>query len=368
MIILYWLILLEEMMRSFCFDLGSGGTKIGVTDNNFEFYSLTSKPIFQKLIGDNKIEKLYFNETLDNRATYEINYPIERGIIKDWDFFEKVLTFKQNFDVKDQNLLFNDSALSSIKNKRKIAEICFEKFNIESISFHLSNFASLIASGRDTGTVLCSGEGITSTVSFINGKIIHNSAQRDEFGGKDLTLRFAKDLRSCNFYYENNNDLEMVREIKEKFGRFKTEGLDSNNYNNTYYYKLPDNTSIDIDSDVCEIPQFLFINSHVKRSVQKQIFDSINKVNDNREDLYQNIILEGGNTLFKEFDKNLQVELEKLTKEKISVYSNKDPTKLVIKGLKMISSLDSMKSFIVSKKEFEENGKESLIKFQTIKV
>jgi len=59
--------------------------------------------------------------------------------------------------------------LNPYKNREKMAEILFEKFNIPYFSYGTSNVLALYTSGRSHGIMIDSGYGLTSCVPVYEG-------------------------------------------------------------------------------------------------------------------------------------------------------------------------------------------------------
>ena len=70
--------------------------------------------------------------------------------------------------------------------------------------FYLSTQAvlSLLASGRTTGLVLDSGDGVTQAVPIFSGSVISHAIGSIELGGKDITEYLALKLWEKGLRYQ----------------------------------------------------------------------------------------------------------------------------------------------------------------------
>lgn len=73
------------------------------------------------------------------------------------------------------------------ENREKLVEMMFEKFEVPKLYLGNQSVLSLFATGRTTGTVLDSGEGVTHAVPIYEGYAIPHAIQTINLSGNDLT-------------------------------------------------------------------------------------------------------------------------------------------------------------------------------------
>merc|ERR1712050_784071 len=81
-------------------------------------------------------------------------------------------------------------------------------------------------------------------------------------------------------------------------------------------YELPDGNVLTIGSERFRCPEVMFQPSFIgreKEGIHKLTFDSIMKCDiDIRKDLYANIVMSGGSTMFENIDARVKKEIESL--------------------------------------------------------
>jgi actin-related protein len=84
-----------------------------------------------------------------------------------------------------------------------------------SVYIGVSSVLALYSSGKTTGLVLDSGDGVTSVVPIYEGYPIFHASSRIDVGGKDLTDYLERLYRESSNSLPNGIDREIVRDIKE---------------------------------------------------------------------------------------------------------------------------------------------------------
>jgi actin, other eukaryote len=248
---------------------------------------------------------------------------------------------------------------------------------------------SLFATGRTTGTVLDSGEGITHTVPIYEGYAIPHAITEIPICGRDLTNFMQSNLAKSKtgaghiHYFPDeknrteaeeklhNDSYDWCKDIKEEHGEVaidydaQMKGAAETHAAEQRKYRLPTAHHISINEECLKCPELLFNPSlfefmnNVEEGIHQHTFNAIIKCEqDIRKDLFKNIVLAGGCTMFKKMKERMQKEIQALAPSTMipDVDSPADRKHSCWLGGAIISSIASFEPMWITKREFEDDG------------
>lgn len=397
-------------------DIGTGYTKLGLGGH------LKPTFVFPTAVGtllDNGTGTdmdFYIGQDAVQRVPYyTITSPLKQGVVTDWSHFEKIiygcLCTHMRLDTKEHPVLLTEPPLNPVENRESMAEIMFETFQIPHLHIGMQAVLALyglrgvagpamniwrneqgvqadsrMLSGLPstladlTGTVIDSGDGATHVIPVVNGYVVGRSIRSIPLAGSNITAFLQSLMRDRGEDLPIESSLEVCRSLKEKycytcrdmateFEKMESDPVRHIKPHRGVHRKNGQPFLVDVAYERFLAPEVFFqpeIAGLRLQGLPELVDDAVQSCSiDSRRQLYNNVFLSGGSTLFRNFDKRLQLEIQTLVDGRLQSESTGLPVQVhghhmqryaVWFGGSLLSTTDSFLNHCHSKAQYDEYG------------
>jgi len=371
-------------------DNGTGFVKVGYAGQNFPtaiFPSMIGRPILRAEESISEAMELKDimcgDEAAAVRQTLEIKYPVENGIVRNWEDMEHLwnYTFYEKMQIRpnDFKILLTEPPQNPVKNREKLIEKMFETYQFAAANVSVQAMLTLYAQGLLTGVVVDTGDGVTHVVPVYDGFVPQHLIRRLDVAGRHVTSYLIKLLMLRGYAFNRTADFDTVRQIKEKLcytaydiNEERKLALETTCLMESY--TLPDGKVIKLGRERFEAPECLFNPSLVdseKSGMSDMVFEMIQEADiDTRVHYYKHIVLSGGSSMYPGLPSRLEKDIsdrylrevlkgnvERMKKFKIHIEDPPRRKHMVFLGGSVLA--DIMKDrpeFWITRQEYQENG------------
>eukprot|EP00300_Choanocystis_sp_HF-7_P011482 c17480_g1_i1.p1 GENE.c17480_g1_i1~~c17480_g1_i1.p1 ORF type:complete len:397 (-),score=115.64 c17480_g1_i1:46-1236(-) len=373
-------------------DNGTGFVKAGYAGSNFPectFPSMVGRPLMRaektEFDGQEIILKdvMVGDECARLRSLLDINYPVENGIVRNWDDMSVVWdhTFydKMRINPPECRVLLTEPPMNPLSNRATLLQKMFEQYSFAGVHVAIQAVLTLYAQGLFTGVVVDSGDGVTHIVPVYDGFAIPHLVKRLDVAGRHLTKYLIKLLQLRGYSFNRDADFETVRQIKEAlcyvgYDNALERQLALETTVLVQPYTLPDGRTIKLSAERFEAPEALFNPSLVdveSPGVAELVFNCINTADmDTRSEFYKHIVLSGGSTMYPGLPGRMEKEIRELylqrvlkgdatTLHKFKLRIEYPPRRkhmVFLGGAVLADIMKDKDEFWITKAEYEEHG------------
>jgi actin len=344
-------------MNTIVLDSGSYETRAGAVAEQPQL-------VFPTIVGFPKQgddANTYFgHEAREHKKTHLIRRPVEHGIVTNFEHMDKIWRHvfqKLECTPSENTVILTEHVVNPKPNREKTTQIFFEDYEVPALYLAPQEVLALRASNRTTGLILSSGYSVTHAVPILDGNVLRHGVKHMDMGGREVTYYLQQLLEDRGYSFPTNDDILQLDKIKAQMCVMsKTKETTEET---VLEYELPDGRVIKVGNERAKAPEVLFDMEPIGLTHAALADIAVLAVKacdlELQPRLFQNIVINGGNTMFEGIAYRVNKEIQTLH-EKIIVTAPENRINAAWQGGAMIASEPGFKDKCMTKEEYEETG------------
>lgn len=277
------------------------------------------------------IKPFYVGEEAErNRGVLMMRYPMDRGIITNWEDMERVWhhAFYNEIQAAPEQhpILLTEPSLNPKANREKAVHLMFETFDVPLLCLARRSELVLRSTGLATGLVVKIGDGCSHIVPIYEGHSILHAISEFEVGGRTMTDCLRKLSAERGYSFSTSAELDVLRAAKEELAYvaldFQAECIAASNIDRTYEH-TPNSHPLTFGNERFRCAEVLFtgiwgdMDSH---GIRECIVRSLNNCDpDLRRPMLANVLLVGATAMLPGLPERMARELAQSVKDSYGI-------------------------------------------------
>ena len=347
------------------FDTGSFETRVGTATTDepaFTFPSVVGSSPFPLPIAGTHKRTFVGHDAQQRRGLLTMKNTVADGCVTCWDDMGELWDYSFNqlqVASEDCTLLVTDLYNHNARQRALAIKMLFERFNVRRLFMASQQILSLYGAGETTGCVVDSGHTSTSVVPIFEGYRLMHTSQQMKVGGADVEDKLSK--LCCLPCIP-----AAVRKVKEETAFAALDCEAELKVSHSHICTLPDGTVVDPGAAAFQcVENVLFHPNGGVPSVSDLTATAVQACEiDLRRNLYNNIVLAGGNTMITGFKHRLRKDLSEMVPAgvEVNVIAKEQRQNLAYVGGSILSQLSAFDSQFVPRQVYEESGVDACVR------
>ena len=294
--------------------------------------------------------------------------PIEDRVIKNFDdmsrIWQAVFTDELHIQPEEHPVLMTESPQKDKSAREKALQIMMETYKVPAYYASYPEVLSLYSEGLTTGCVIDAGETVTSVLPVFECYGMTHVGKRLNIGGRQLNEYMQKLLMQSGME-TNTLEREDLRDIKETLCYVAADMNEELHKLDQVAesFTLKDGRTVKLMAERFRCPEALF-DPEALGTVAKGpglshlVAHAINATDDLKPQMLNAVMMIGGTSMFKGFEKRLENDLGRLMESgaKVKVIAPKERNKSAWIGGSVLVSLATFSQMWITKAEYDETG------------
>lgn len=294
-----------------------------------------------------------------------IRLMVNKGVVENKDdydmIFRHVFEKELKVDSTQRPVVISEPVHNTEGDRKNMVEVLFETFRVPALYIASAPALVLYNTCQTDGVILDIGDSFAQVASIYEWTPMPQTLMRTSVAGRAVTEFAQRSMKKTDYHFANESGFQLSKVMKESVGAVALDFDERMKDTDTIQFKVSEDSDITLGGERFRYSELLFqpkLDNVDCFGAAELIYESVMRSDIGlRKQLFANVMISGGTTLFTGFEERLEKELHRFAPNaEIKILPTANRTCGAWVGGSFLGCLELFGKMVVTREEYQESG------------